>query len=131
MIRTLLIHTQQNHSTVFLQLLINKVGTTCSGFHSKPTTRRPHELFSSVENAARFFTSFRSRTPFSTVSHFVQNVLISMREEEWREIYDIHLSFLVLEPRGERQRAAPFCAACGLLDHAQRIPMERILQGGS
>ena len=43
----------------------------------------------------------------------------------------IHLSFLPLEPRGERQRAAPFCAACGLLDHAQRIPMECILQGGS
>ena len=42
----------------------------------------------------------------------------------------IHLSFFSLEPRGERQRAAPFCAACGLLDHAQRIPMERILQGG-
>lgn len=49
-----MIRTQQNHSTVFLQLLINKVGTTCSGFHSKPTTRRPHELFSSVKNAARF-----------------------------------------------------------------------------
>lgn len=41
------------HPTVFLQSIINKVGTTCSGFHSKPTTRRPHELFSSVKNAAR------------------------------------------------------------------------------
>lgn len=41
----------------------------------------------------------------------------------------IHLSFLVLEPRGERQRAAPFCTACGLLDHAQRIAFGSNLQG--
>lgn len=55
---------------------------------------------------------------------------MAIRGRKERETVNISISFFSLEPRGERQGAAPFCAACGLLDHAQRIAVERILQGG-
>lgn len=100
-------------------------------------TSPPRAVFLCQER--RPFLHFdHKRTPFLTVSRFARNVFFyarstlafSMRGRKERETVNIPISVFSLEPRGERQQAAPICAGKRVSDHAQQTAFRLILQGG-